>query len=979
MKNIVHVQFDDPDNLFKFPIKNPDILAGDFCKTIRTCFGIKNKCHASVYSTIIPDSDPLSSWILDTDVIEIVDENGIPQKPSNSALKKFIPPGKFLLLSTVNYYSFTEGDLIDLSIESDIDHARSAIYDFLHGKYKINQNVEIIIYLAGGCLFEDGLISDYYESFDEAKRYIYAVVTRKAPFCSNESSFMNFLRRPATVCCIKSEEDKFSLSPYFQSSPENLYIAASIYGYLCNNGQGTEQLFNWASNSLLFAPFSSHLHLLINKYPLQRHEEICITSSLMLLIQEMSKENKDSSPVSENQIWAFGPKALAAIEDLYFETPSDFLITTRPFISDGSEGYFYLHCPTQETICLLYSHIYNVDTLTSNFELPRRAKCETSYNICESFKIKLIGDLEKRTIPCLFQGPNGISLFISKTSGKATELSGKYDVIFPENGELEHIDLDKKAKETAEKIAKQQNIKLDDVIIQDKKEVEQLVFVSIDESGSMDSRFEGNIVRFRACQELLGSFAAQAKRCHISTKYGLNTFETQVHHRLDLADLVSSFETALDTIRPNGWTAMFRGILEAANRLIAVESQYPKAIKRVIVMTDGDDNHDTPDLNQMFQRLIAHHIIVDAIIISQSVEWKLVSLAKMTGGIAVQASTLSIGLRIFERQAFYDPNIRLLPEPRFNRSLIGSSNYSLDFDIQSVAIPRVGKVYAPKAAAKQYEHATGDSKRTKEILKQIRIAAANPDPTIHILINQTKLDEWFAYIQSPADSNYGLKWWEISIKFPESYPSIAPIFRFTSPPYHPNITSDGMICLNLLNQDYSPEIKVFELLNAIQGLLLLPEYLSPVDNERLELYKYYNRAPSPQRDAEIQQVFNSQIKPKINESLNANKLDQNLSVLPQDWRDAISNDPSIFIDLNIYVLPPPEFKDPFTHKLMENPVRATTGNYFEKTVLEQKLSQVGVLYDPNNHQIIKRAENRNLPVDPILKGRIAEWKRNHRN
>ena len=87
MKNIVHVQFDDPDNLFKFPIKNPDILAGDFCKTIRTCFGIKNKCHASVYSTIIPDSDPLSSWILDTDVIEIVDENGIPETLSFDHVK----------------------------------------------------------------------------------------------------------------------------------------------------------------------------------------------------------------------------------------------------------------------------------------------------------------------------------------------------------------------------------------------------------------------------------------------------------------------------------------------------------------------------------------------------------------------------------------------------------------------------------------------------------------------------------------------------------------------------------------------------------------------------------------------------------------------------------------------------------------------------------------------------------------------------
>ena len=42
MKNIVAVQFDDPNNVFKFPVKNPDILAVDFCKTIRTCFGISS-------------------------------------------------------------------------------------------------------------------------------------------------------------------------------------------------------------------------------------------------------------------------------------------------------------------------------------------------------------------------------------------------------------------------------------------------------------------------------------------------------------------------------------------------------------------------------------------------------------------------------------------------------------------------------------------------------------------------------------------------------------------------------------------------------------------------------------------------------------------------------------------------------------------------------------------------------------------------
>ena len=522
------------------------------------------------------------------------------------------------------------------------------------------------------------------------------------------------------------------------------------------------------------------------------------------------------------------------------------------------------------------------------------------------------------------------------------------------------------------------------VVLVNPNEVEQLVFASFDESPSMKQNFEDNLSRFQVCQELLRKFATQIYNNRVATKYSLNTFYKTVNNRLNFADLVSPFKKALDEIKPSNDNSVrqnsrtiFNGILEAGNKLIEQKPNYPNAILRIIVMTDGCDNDfDTSKLPQLFQQLISNYIIVDAFIVSDIIDWNLVSLAKMTGGIAVKINSLSMGYKIFEREAFYNPKIRLFSHAYFDPNLIGH-NFSLDFNIQKLLPPRPLKVYGAKAAAKIYENATGDSRRIKSILKQIRIVAANPNPNVHVLINQIKLDEWIAYIQTPADSNYGQKWWELYITFPECYPSIAPLFRFTTVPYHPNITSDGKVYYHLMYQNYSPEFNILDFLMEIRKLLIHPCYSEPVDTERAELYHCYNRAPTDQRDTEIKQNYDTKIKPKIEECIKENTLDNNLSNLPQNWQDAINNDSSIFVDLSSYIIPPREFQDPLTHRLMEFPVKTTTGSYFEKRILESRLSQPGDLYDPIHHTIINKEENHNLPIDLELKERIEEWKKTH--
>ena len=85
----------------------------------------------------------------------------------------------------------------------------------------------------------------------------------------------------------------------------------------------------------------------------------------------------------------------------------------------------------------------------------------------------------------------------------------------------------------------------------------------------------------------------------------------------------------------------------------------------------------------------------------------------------------------------------------------------------------------------------------------------------------------------------------MTLEFTEEYPSKPPAVRFLTPMFHPNIYSDGKICLDILQNQWSPTYDITAVLTSIQSLLSDPNPASPANAEASQLFdrdrREYNR------------------------------------------------------------------------------------------------------------------------------------------
>ena len=70
------------------------------------------------------------------------------------------------------------------------------------------------------------------------------------------------------------------------------------------------------------------------------------------------------------------------------------------------------------------------------------------------------------------------------------------------------------------------------------------------------------------------------------------------------------------------------------------------------------------------------------------------------------------------------------------------------------------------------------------------------------------LFHWQATIMGPPESPYQGGVFFLTIHFPVDYPFKPPKVAFTTRIYHPNINSNGSICLDILRSQWSPALTI---------------------------------------------------------------------------------------------------------------------------------------------------------------------------
>lgn len=109
----------------------------------------------------------------------------------------------------------------------------------------------------------------------------------------------------------------------------------------------------------------------------------------------------------------------------------------------------------------------------------------------------------------------------------------------------------------------------------------------------------------------------------------------------------------------------------------------------------------------------------------------------------------------------------------------------------------------------------------------------------------------------PDDTPWEDGTFRLQLEFTEDYPNKAPTVKFVTKLFHPNVYADGSICLDILQNQWSPIYDISAILTSIQSLLCDPNPNSPANSEAARLYQVRWPRGTPPRDATARRALNA--------------------------------------------------------------------------------------------------------------------------
>ncbi|XP_015524227.1 ubiquitin-conjugating enzyme E2 C [Neodiprion pinetum] len=144
---------------------------------------------------------------------------------------------------------------------------------------------------------------------------------------------------------------------------------------------------------------------------------------------------------------------------------------------------------------------------------------------------------------------------------------------------------------------------------------------------------------------------------------------------------------------------------------------------------------------------------------------------------------------------------------------------------------------------------------SKRLQKELLVLMTSTEKSVSAFPDGENLFKWIGTITGPRDTVYVGLTYKLTLEFPHSYPYSAPVVRFATPCFHPNVDSAGNICLDILKDKWSALYDVRTILLSIQSLLGEPNNESPLNPQAAELWpnqteykkhlhEEYRKAPS---------------------------------------------------------------------------------------------------------------------------------------
>ena len=599
-----------------------------------------------------------------------------------------------------------------------------------------------------------------------------------------------------------------------------------------------------------------------------------------------------------------------------------------------------------------HARVWDVkEMLTTEIDLTRHWKeIISKLNQIEYLCIQLPLALKDNCpTPCMVHGENGM---VCNYIGPSKELAGNtkaYEGFDPISGEMFNFDAD----DLDEKLRKKNypqfaallkcpnsdlNKKIDfSSITRPMNELEEIIMVVLDTSGSMDSKYFASKSKYELAMTGFEQLCNRTTAYNFKHMIGLVIFGKDSKLELPLTESFRHFSNQIQSFPNKNHTAIYDAIVFAIDELNSFKLKNNLSSHniqtRILCLTDGGDNASkiTPDV--VSNRLITNKVVMDSILLCQG-RVNTHAIAKISGGCSFQPTDLQQLLKICEYETMLSLACR--KQKTHLQGNVGAI-LSLPFDQdpeflhpQKLGISTFQS--SEKCLANAVVHKIISSQVnpevTKRILKELAYLQTDPHKHLEIFPCSNAVDLWVLMLEAPKGTLYEGGMFRLYIDFTKDYPNKAPVIRFITPIYHCNINSSGRICHKILDRFYSPVTKVREILNHVFGLLMEAAPDDPLDSYKASLL----RSNKPQYEREAKEFT------KLHAS-NKTKRDVRIEILG--------------CDQDIHINYPRQFVCPLSLRLFNEPVVTCYGETYEKEEIEDYLDNVAK-QDPFSFLVLEK-------------------------
>ena len=484
----------------------------------------------------------------------------------------------------------------------------------------------------------------------------------------------------------------------------------------------------------------------------------------------------------------------------------------------------------------------------------------------------------------------------------------------------------------------------------------EAIIVILDRSTSMKVMAFDKFRRIHIVKELFKTFADRSMAYNYHHVIGLTVFSKTVEVISFASEAFVHFQAALQDVDHDNGTAIWDAMVSAAEQLDVISTTYPDCAKRILCLTDGEDNRSTHKPHEVAKLLQEKNIVVDCVLVGKG-NSTAKAIAVATNGCAFFPSDHKESFRLFQMETVLSIRERLIGQRK--PPVTSQADLKTYEDTQQYPFVKMPERVMPGELAHRVTStkrvlmraslsppkglAAPSLKRVKRILVEIADYQRDPHPSVHIYPCERQLDFWRVLLVGPDSTPYEGGVFLLYAKFPTNYPQVAPEIRFVTPIYHCNVNGHGKICHSVFDRNYSADFSVRRIMDCVFGLLLTPEPEDPLDSALAEEYFMNSTEYDFTAAANVRQYAQKSL---------------------EQWQKEMLGSEAVESDI------PSHLACAWSGKLMKDPVSTPSGHTYEREVIEGLLEQEEK--DPLTGGSLTKAQL--FPVK-ALREAIGEYKR----